>query len=106
MKSVSMTTTFVRDRFTWLAYLMLGYFAFMISTLGPLVPFLRAELNLNYSVTALHPSAIALGLILAGITGDRFVTRFGRRAVFWSGSLGVSLGGIALILGQQPAVTI
>jgi fucose permease len=99
-------TTFVRDRFTWLAYLMLAYFAFMISLLGPLVPFLRAELDLNYSVTALHPSAIASGLILAGLISDRVVQRFGRRALLWGGGAGVALGGVALMLGQQPAVTI
>lgn len=97
--------TFARDRFTWLAYLMLGYFAFMISALGPLVPFLRAELNLSYTVTALHPSAVALGLIVAGLTGDRAVLRFGRRAVFWGGGALAAVGGFALILGQQPVVT-
>ncbi|MEP7291141.1 MAG: hypothetical protein ABI835_05130 [Chloroflexota bacterium] len=68
-------TTFIRDRFTWLAYLMLAYYAYMISALGPLMPFLRVELNLSYSVAALHLSAFAVGMILAGLTADRAVRR-------------------------------
>lgn len=34
-------SAFVRDRFTWLAYIMLGYFAYLQAALGPALPFLR-----------------------------------------------------------------
>lgn len=53
---------FVRVRFTWLAYLMLGYYSYLNSTLGPILPFLRSELELSYSLAGLHVSAFALGL--------------------------------------------
>ena len=85
---------------------MLAFFAYIQSTLGPLTPFLRAELNLNYTVTALHLSAFALGMIAAGLLSDRLAERFGRRALFWGGGVGMALGAVLLALGQQPAVTI
>ena len=101
-----MTTTFVRDRFTWLAYFMLAYFSFMQSSLGPLTPFLRAELNLNYSETALHLSAFAFGMIIAGLTADRIALRWGRSAVFWGGALGMGVGGVLLTLAHHVALSV
>jgi MFS family permease len=99
-------TTFVRDRFTWLAYFMLAYFSFMQSSLGPLMPFLRAELNLNYSETALHLSAFAFGMIIAGLVADRVALRWGRALVFWGGALGMGVGGVLLTLANRSALTI
>ena len=52
---------------------MLAYIGFSQSILGPLMPFLRTELQLNY-------------------------TRWSRRAVFWFGSLGLATGVIPLTL--------
>jgi hypothetical protein len=46
---------FVRNRLTWLAYAMLAYIGFTQSMLGPLMPFLRAELSLNYTLGGLLP---------------------------------------------------
>ncbi len=85
---------------------MLAYFAYMQSTLGPLTPFLRAELDLSYTVTAMHLSAFALGMIAAGLLSDRLAARFGRQMLFWGGGAGMALGAVLLILGRQPAVTI
>ena len=53
---------FVRSRLTWLAYAMLAYIGFTQSMLGPLMPFLRTELSLNYTLGGLLPAAIAVGL--------------------------------------------
>jgi MFS family permease len=97
---------FVRDPFTWLAYLMLGYYAYLQSTLGPLMPFLGAELNLNYTVRGYHLSGFAVGMILAGLTSDQAARRFGRRAVFWGGGLGMGLGALMLVFGRAVPVTV
>ncbi len=99
-------TTFVRDRFTWLAYFMLAYYAYMQATLGPLMPFLRAELNLSYTVTGLHLSAFALGMVLAGFTCDYLVRRWGRYPLFWAGAAGMAAGGICLALSANVILTI
>ena len=70
---------FARDLFTWLAYLMLGYYAYLQASLGPLMPFLSTELSLNYTISGLHFSAYALGMTLAGLSGERAAQRWGRR---------------------------
>lgn len=97
---------FQRDRFTWLAYLMLAYFAYQQATLGPLMPFLRDELHLSYTVGGLHLSAFALGMVLAGSMGDALVRRWGRRRVFWGGGAGMALGSLLFVAGHHPALTI
>lgn len=85
---------------------MLGFYAYMQSVLGPLIPFLRDELSLNYTVAGLHSSAFALGMILAGVSGEIVSNRVGHRLLFWSGGLGMCLGGIILTIGQSAMITI
>lgn len=97
---------FLRDRFTWLAYLMLAYYAYMQSALGPLMPFLAAELNMSYTVRGLHLSAFALGMIISGATADRLAHRLGRKRVFWLGGAGMAAGGLALVSLHTPPLTI
>ncbi len=104
------TTTqqpFVRTQFTWLAYAMLGYFTYLQeAVLGPLMPFLRAQLHLSYSIGGLHVSAFALGMILAGSFGDGIAQRVGRRAAFWLGGIGMAVGTICLTLSITVVLTI
>jgi len=97
---------FVRNSFTWLAYLMLGYFAYLQAALGPLMPFLRAELHLSYVIGSLHVSAFALGTILAGLFSDRIAQRLGRRTAFWIGGIGMAVGAVCLTLGINVILTI
>ncbi len=98
--------TYTRDNFTWLAYFTLAYFAYMQAALGPVMPFLREELALNYTLAGLHITLLAAGMIFSGITGPAVVRRFGRTAVFWGGSGGMGLGGLLLVLGRTPVFTI
>ena len=97
---------FVRDRSTWLAYSLLGYYSYLMNGLGPVAPFLRAELRLNYTVASLHFSAFAVGMLLAGLTTDRLVARFGRGRVAWGGAGGMAVATGLLLLGRHPAFTI
>jgi fucose permease len=85
---------------------MLAYYAFMQACMGPLMPFLGDELALSYTVRALHLSAFALGMIIAGLTCDRVARRINRRALFWGGGAGMALGAILLTIVHQPALTI
>lgn len=100
------SAAFVRDRFTWLAYFMLGYYAYLQSSLGPMMPFLRDELNMNYTVTGLHISGFALGMMLAGIYGPQLAARWGRYLVFWLGSGGMALSAALFALVHHPSLTI
>ena len=97
---------FRRDALTGLMYGMLGVYNYLLSGLGPLMPSLRQELNLSYTVTSLHFSAWAIGMILAGVVGDRLVRAWGRRAVLWLGAAGLAVGAVALTLARQPVLTI
>lgn len=97
---------FRRDALTWLMYGMLGVYNYLLSGLGPLMPSLRQELDLSYTVTSLHFSAWAIGMILAGVVGDRLVRVWGRREVFWLGAAGLAFGAVALTVARQPLFTI
>jgi fucose permease len=99
---------FARDSSTWMTYGLVGYFAFMETVLGPIMPFLRTELGLDYTTASLHFSAFALGAVLLGLFGDRLLGRFGRLASLWGGAFGMAAGAVLLILipsafGTVPA---
>jgi len=95
-----------RDRFTWVAYGALGYYSYMAVILGPAMPFLRAEHNLNYTEGSLHVSLFALGVVISGLLADRFARWFGRRLNFWGGALGMGLGAILLITTEPTILTL
>ena len=106
MISTTSPAPFERDRFTLLAYFMLGYFAFLQAALGPAVPFLRAELGLSYTVAGLHFSALAIGMILAGLTSAEASARWGRGLLFWGGGAGMLAGALLLVAGRSAVVTV
>lgn len=97
---------FVRDTYTWLAYGLLGYFAFFQISLGVVIPFLRSELGFSYTVGGFHVSALALGSILCGAFSDRILRRFGRQRVLWASLTGLTLGAVVLAAGQSPFITV
>jgi MFS family permease len=97
---------FRRDELTWLAFGMLGFYNYLLSALGPLMPSLREELGLSYTIASLHFSAFAVGMILAGLVGDRGVRRYGRRTVFWTGAAGLVAGAVALTIVHTPVLTV
>jgi fucose permease len=90
----------VRNRVTWLAYLMLAYIAISQSILGPLMPFLRSELALNYTLGGLLPAAVAIGLVFSGLVSDWLARRLSRRVVFWGGSIGLLVSVVMLARGR------
>jgi fucose permease len=88
---------FVRDPVTWMIYGLIGFFAFMETVLGPLMPFLRRELDLGYTAASLHFSAFALGAVLLGFFGDRLVGRWGRHSAIWGGAFGMACGAVLFV---------
>lgn len=97
---------FVRDRLTWLSYLMLGYYSYLLSSMGPLMPALRAELGISYTVASLHLSTLAGGSVTVGLVGERIARRVGRRVAFWGGATGIALGALLLIVSPWVIGTI
>jgi fucose permease len=101
-----MTRTFQRDRFTWLAYLLLAFYGYFLNVLGPITPFLKQELELSYTVSSLHFTAFAVGILIVGLGGHLIIQRIGRWRSLWIGVSGMSLGALLLLAGRNPAMTI
>ncbi len=97
---------FARSEMTWASYLLLGYFGYLQTVLGPVMPFLQRDLHLSYGIAGLHFSAFAAGMVAAGLVGNRASERWGRPLTFWGGAAGMALGACALALGRQVAVTV
>lgn len=97
---------FVRDKRIWVYYALVGLNCYAMSALGPLMPFLRGELNLDYKVAGLHFSAYAFGTILAGSFGDWVVKRLGRVTTLGGTVAGTIIGALMLIGAQSSAISI
>lgn len=70
------------------------------------MPFLRAELGIGYTTASLHFSAFALGVLPAGLLGERLSGAFGRRRMVWGGGFLMAAGAALLMAGGHPAVTL
>lgn len=100
------TEQFKRDKLTWLGYLLIGNYGFTMSALGPLMPFLRSELGIDYTTAAYHFSAWALGSLVAGFTGEKVLGKLGKKLTIWTFATGYILGTALLISLHQVALTI
>ena len=98
------TGGFRRDRVTWASYIALALFSYFLGIQGNVIPFLRDEFAISYRVVSLHPAALAAGLIVCGVLGERVVAWFGR-----DGALALALGGIcggAALLGLASTAAV
>ncbi|WP_273845984.1 MFS transporter [Rubrobacter calidifluminis] len=86
---------------TWVVYALVGYFAYLETSLGPIMPFLKTERGFSYTVASLHFSAFASGGVLIGLLGERAIGWWGRRASLWGGGAGMAVG--AILLASSPA---
>jgi fucose permease len=100
------TSSFHRNLFTWLAYLMLALYAYFINILGPITPFLKDELRLSYTVSSLHYTAFAVGILLVGFGGHAVIQRIGRWRALWLAAFGMSVCAVLLLLGRTAPLTI
>ena len=101
-----MTSAFRRDRLTWIAYVMLAWFAYLQAAPGLVIVHLRDELDLGYSTGGLHVAAFAAGSTVAGVISARLERALGRRALFWSAAGLLGAGVIGLTAGRIAEVTV
>ena len=92
-----------RDRLTWAAYLALAQFTFFLNIQGNIIPFLKDEFDLSYRVVTLHPAAVAAGLIVSGLFGERLTRRYGRKLSVSIGLVGMLVGALAAGAGAAAA---
>jgi MFS family permease len=90
------------DAVTVVCYVAGGCLGYLINGLGPILPFLQADLGVGRTEVASYPLLYAVGLVCVGLTGERVVDRFGRRTVFWSALVGMTVG--AVLLGLSVSV--
>jgi len=96
----------VRTPFIWTLYLVLSLFAFMISMIGPMVPYLRDEFGIDYALAGLHQSAFAVGMVIMGLSGGFFVKRLGIEKCLWGGMVDMLAGLLLMVLAKGPALTL
>ena len=99
--STTPSNPFTRTRITWLAYSMLAYIGFSQAILGPLMPFLRSELGLNYTQGGFFSAAIACGLIFTGLFAGGLARRIPRQVLFWSGGTLLAIGITCLSISHR-----
>jgi len=97
---------FHRDAKNWTVYLLLGLFSFMLTMIGPMVPFLREEYGMGYALAGLHQTAFALGMILMGFFASPLIGRLGLFASLWGGMADMLLGLLVMILAPNPYLTL
>src|SRR5512147_2140107 len=101
-----MSGRFLRDHITWLAYIMLALYGYFLNAFGPITPFLKDELHLSYTVSSLHFTAFAAGILLVGFGGHWIVEKIGAWNALWMAAFGLSAGTAMLVLGKSPILTI
>ncbi|HRE47970.1 MAG TPA: MFS transporter [Aggregatilineales bacterium] len=97
---------FVRDRFTWLGYLLTGYLAYMQAVMTPAARFLSSETGYSYTERSLHLGLAACGGVLIGLVGDRLTARVGRFVVLWGGAALMLVGMLIAVWGMTLPVTL
>jgi MFS family permease len=97
---------FRRDRLTWIAYVVLAWFAYLQAAPGLVIAHLRDELDLTYATGGLHVAAFAAGAMLAGATSVRLERALGRRTLLWSAAALMGSGAIGLTAGRIAEVTV
>ena len=93
----------IRTPLTWYAYLLSGFFTFIISLQGNIMPFLRDELGLNYAAVSLHPSALAAGMMATGLFTERVVAAIGRGWTCLIGVAGCIAGLLVICIARNAA---
>ena len=99
-------TEFRRDRLTWIAYVVLAWFAYLQAAPGLVIGHLRDELDLSYSTGGLHVAAFAAGSMVAGVISARLERALGRRALLWSAAALMGAGAIGLTAGRVAEATV
>jgi predicted MFS family arabinose efflux permease len=96
----------IRDRVTWLVYLQIGIYGWVLYSMGPAIQLLREETGVSKTVSGLHGTAMAAGALLTGVMGARVVQRIGRQASIWMGIAGACFGVVLITVSTALPVTL
>ncbi len=76
-ETAAIATARPRIRSTWISYLFLSIWAYCLYGLGNATPYLKADLGLTDFQAGLHASALAAGILTAGIFADWLAAELG-----------------------------
>ncbi len=93
-------------RDAWPSYAVLAVVGYAIYGVGAVAPYLRAQLGLSNAQVALHPTAMAIGLLVSGTIVAGLGRRFGEVAVRGAAIVGLALAVVALALAPAIGVTL
>ena len=79
---------------------------YFLNIIGPITPFLRDRLSLSYSISSLHYTAFAVGILMVGLGGQFVIERLGRWRAIWVGAIGMSLKCHPVNPGRTPVITV
>ncbi len=96
----------IRDRITWLVYLQIGIYGWVLYSMGPAIQLLREETGVSKTVSGLHGTAMAAGALLTGAMGARVVQRIGRQTSIWMGIAGACFGVVLITVSTALPVTL
>jgi fucose permease len=95
-----------RGAATWYCYLLFGLLTYLLTIQGNVIPFLQSELHLSYRAVSFHSSAIAAGMIVVGLFGERISRWLGRRKTLSFGAGGMAVGAVLLCLAPEAWASI
>ncbi len=95
-----------RNWITWNAYILLAMYAYFLNILGPITPFLHDELRISYTVSSLHFSAFAVGILVVGFAGHISIRKIGYVQALSLGAIGVGSGALLLVASRSPIISI
>jgi MFS family permease len=90
-----------RDVATWLLYVVLSCFGFLLNGLGAILVPLQKDLGVGRDRVAFYPTLFAVGLLIVGVFGGGLVTRIGRPVALRLSVGGMVVGGLLLAAPQQ-----
>ena len=106
MEAISTPPVSHRDRSSVTLYGWMVAWGWLLYSFNPSVPLIAREMRVSNAVAGLHGTAIAVGVILAGVMTPRLVTRFGRRTVLIAAGPVVAAGTLILVTGPGIAWTL
>jgi MFS family permease len=90
----------------WINFVYLSAWAYLLYGLGNATPYLRSDLRLSDFEAGLHASALAVGVLVAGLSVDAVARRFGSRWLFDVSVIGLALGATFVALAPVFAVSL
>jgi MFS family permease len=85
-----------RDRATWLLYIVLSAFSFLLNGLGAILVPLQKDLHVDRDQVAFYPTLFAVGLLIVGVAGGKVVEAIGRAWALRASIGAMVLGGLLL----------